>query len=107
MNRMKYSMLVAALAAVAVASVGCEQKLGSDKLGKSDQANPSMMGKSQSGGDQTAQSSPPPSTSSSSSSSADQSQPAQSASSGQMAPNTPPANPDQDKSKAPDNKQQS
>jgi hypothetical protein len=104
MNRMKYSMLIAALAAVALASVGCEQKVGSDKMGKTDQANPSMMGKSQSSGDQTAQSSPPPSTSSGS---ADQSKPEQSANSGQMAPSTPPANPDQDKSKAPDNKQPS
>ena len=102
MNGMKYSMLVAALAAVALASVGCEQKVGSDKMGKSDQANPSMMGKVP-GSDQTAQSSPP-SSSSSSSSSADQSKPDQSASS---APSTPPASSDEDKSKAPDQEKKS
>jgi hypothetical protein len=97
MNRMKYTMLVGALAAVALASVGCEQKVGGDKLGKTDQANPSLMGKAQPGGDQTAQSSPAPT----SPSSTDQSKPEQSASSGQMAPSTPPASSDQDKSKAP------
>ena len=102
MNRMKYSMLVAALAAVALASVGCEQKVGSDKMGKTDQANPSMMGKAP-GGDQTAQSSPP-SSSAISSSSADQSKPEQSASS---TPSTPPLSPDQDKSKAPDQEKKS
>ena len=97
MNRMKFSMLIAALAAVALASVGCEQKVGGDKMGKTDQANPSMMGKAP-GGDQAAQSSPP-SSSSSSSSSADQSKPEQSASS---APSTAAPSPDQEKSKAPD-----
>ena len=104
MNRMKYSMLIAALAAVALASVGCEQKVGGDKMGKSDQANPSMMGKAP-GSDQTAQSSPP-SSSSSSSSNADQSKPEQSASS---APGNPPASSDQDKdkSKAPDQEKKS
>jgi len=102
MNRMKFSMLIAALAAVALASVGCEQKVGGDKMGKTDQANPSMMGKAPSS-DQTAQSSPP-SSSSSSSSSADQSKPEQSASS---APGTPAPSPDQDKSKAPDQEKKS
>jgi hypothetical protein len=104
MNRMKLSMLIAALAAVALASVGCEQKVGGDKMGKTDQANPSMMGKAP-GGDQTAQSSPP-SSSSSSTSNADQSKPEQSASSSQMAPSTPPPS-DQDKSKAPDQEKKS
>jgi hypothetical protein len=99
MNRMKYSMLIAALAAVALASVGCEQKVGGDKVGKSDQANPSMMGKAQSGGDQTAQSSPAPS---GSPSGTDQSKPDQSASSGQMGQTNPSPSTDQDKSKAPD-----
>ena len=104
MNRMKYSMLVAALAAVALAGVGCEQKVGGDKMGKSDQANPSMMGKAQSGGDQTAQSSPAPSGSPSSS---DQSKPDQSANAGPTGQSTPPATSDQDKAKAPDEKQKS
>jgi hypothetical protein len=103
MNRMKYTMLVAALAAVALASVGCEQKVGGDKLGKTDQANPSLMGKAQPGGDQTAQPSPAPTNPSST----DQSKPEQSASAGQTAPSNPPASSDQDKSKAPDHEKKS
>jgi hypothetical protein len=104
MNRTKYTMLIAALAAAGLVAAGCQQQTGSDKTGKSDQANPSVMGKAGQPSDQTAQSSPPPSSSSSSSSSSDQM-----AKSDQGASNNPPAAPDQDKdkSKAPDGKQPS
>jgi len=104
MNRTKYTMLIAALAAAGLVAGGCQQQTGSDKTGKSDQANPSVMGKAGQPSDQTAQSSPPPSSSSSSSSSSDQM-----AKSDQGASNNPPATPDQDKdkSKTPDGKQPS
>jgi hypothetical protein len=101
MNRMKYTMLIAALAAAGLVAAGCQQQTGSDKTGKSDQANPSMMGKAGQPSDQTAQSSPPPSSSSSSSD--------QMAKSDQGASSNPPATSDQDKekAKAPDNKKPS
>lgn len=99
MNRTKYTMLIAALSAAGLVAAGCQQQAGSDKTGKSNEANPSMMGKAGQPSDQTAQSSPP---SSSSSSSSDQM-----ARSDQGASNNPPATSDQDKdkSKAPDSKQ--
>ena len=104
MNRTKYTMLIAALAAAGLVAAGCQQQTGSDKTGKSDQANPSVMGKAGQPSDQTAQSSPPPSSSSSSSSSSDQM-----AKSDQGANTNPPATSDEDKdkSKAPDSKQPS
>jgi hypothetical protein len=101
MNRTKYTMLIAALAAAGLVGAGCQQQAGSDKTGKSDQANPSMMGKAGQPSDQTAQSSPPPSSSSSNSD--------QMAKSDQGANTNPPATSDQDKdkSKAPDSKKPS
>jgi len=46
MDRTKLTMLVAALAAAGLAMAGCEQKVGGDKVGKSDQATPpTMVGK--------------------------------------------------------------
>jgi hyperosmotically inducible protein len=83
--------LIAALAAAGLVAAGCQQQAGSDKTGKSNQANPSMMGKAGKPSDQTAQSSPP---SSSSSSSSDQM-----AKSDQGASNNPPATSDQNKDK--------
>jgi hypothetical protein len=100
MNRMKSTMLIAALAAAGLVAAGCQQQTGSDKTGKSNQANPTMMGKAGQPSDQTAQSSPAPSSSSSSD---------QMAKSDQGASSNPPATSDQDKdkAKAPDNKQPS
>jgi hypothetical protein len=102
MDRTKYTMLIAALAAAGLVAAGCQQQTGTDKTGKSDQANPSMMGKAGQPSDQTAQSSPPPS----SSSSADQM-----AKSDQGSSYSPPATSDQDKdnskAKAPGSKQPS
>jgi len=108
MNRTKYTMLIAALAAAGLVAAGCQQQTGSDKTGKSDQANPSIMGKAGQPTDQTAQSSPPPSSSSSTSSSTSGSSD-QMAKSDQGANTNPPATSDQDKdkSKAPDGKQPS
>ena len=46
MDRMRYAMLIAAVASAAVATAGCEERAQGDKFGqKSDQANPSVMGK--------------------------------------------------------------
>ena len=46
MDRTKLTMLIAALAAAGLAMAGCEQKVGSDKFGKSDQATPpTVVGK--------------------------------------------------------------
>jgi len=46
MDRMKSTMLITALAAAALVTAGCEQRAQGDKFGqKSDQANPSVMGK--------------------------------------------------------------
>jgi hypothetical protein len=99
MNRMKPSMLIAALVAAGLIAAGCQQQSGSDKTGKSDQANPSIMGKAGQPSDQTAQSSPPPSSSSSSSD--------QMAKSDQGASSNPPATSDEDKDKSPSTKQPS
>ena len=46
MGRIKGTMLITALAAAALVMTGCEQRAQGDKFGqKSDQANPSVMGK--------------------------------------------------------------
>ena len=46
---------LAPLAAAGLVAAGCQQQTGSDKTGKSDQANPSVMGKAGQSSDQTAQ----------------------------------------------------
>ena len=109
MNRTKYTMLIAVLAAAGLVAAGCQQQTGSDKTGKSDQANPSIMGKAGQPSDQTAQSSPAPSTPAPTSSSSSSSSSDQMAKSDQGANTNPPATSDQDKdkSKAPDSKQPS
>ena len=46
MGRIKGTMLITAVAAAALVTIGCEQRAQGDKFGqKSDQANPSVMGK--------------------------------------------------------------
>ena len=46
MDRMKYAVLITAMAAAAFVTAGCEQSAQGDKVGqRSDQANPSVMGK--------------------------------------------------------------
>jgi len=46
MDRTKYTMLVAALAALGLLTAGCQKTDTGDKFGKSDQANPpTVMGK--------------------------------------------------------------
>lgn len=46
MDRIRSTMLITAVAAAALVTAGCEQRSQGDKFGqKSDQANPSVMGK--------------------------------------------------------------
>jgi len=46
MGRIKGTMLITAVAAAALVTIGCEQRAQGDKFGqKSDQGNPSVMGK--------------------------------------------------------------
>jgi len=65
MDRTKFTMLIAALAAAGLVTAGCEQKVGGDKFGKSDQATPpTVVGKAAPDQNQpsSAQPAPPSST---------------------------------------------
>ena len=64
MDRTKFTMLIAALAAVGLVTAGCEQKVGGDKFGKSDQATPpTVVGKAAPDQNQPSSAQPaPPST---------------------------------------------
>ena len=57
MGRINSTMLITALATAALLTTGCEQRAQGDKFGqKSDQANPSVMGKLSPPGDKAEQS---------------------------------------------------
>jgi len=82
MDRKRYTMLIAALAAAGFVAVGCQQKADSDKFGKSDQASPpTVVGKA--APDQNPPPSAQPAPPSSSTAPMDQGKTDQSSSSGQ------------------------